>query len=292
MMPGEQLGFWEDDGYKTFTEKFKPKRTTDDCYTPPEIFEVVADWACDKYGFCKDDIVRPFFPGGDFANYAYPAGCVVLDNPPFSILSQIIDFYLRRNIRFFLFAPTLTNFSGRKNATKITHIICNAKITYANGAVVNTSFVTNLGGDIVAQSEPELTARINAAVDALHGASVKAMQKYKYPSHVLTAAMLQYMAGHGVAYAVSRADVAFTPALDAQRCASKTIFGAGFLLSHAAAAEKAAAEKAAAEKAAAEKAAAEKAAAEKAEAIEWGLSDREMEIIRGLGRADGNRKNA
>ena len=27
-------------------EKFKPKKTTDDCYTPPEIYEVIKDWAC------------------------------------------------------------------------------------------------------------------------------------------------------------------------------------------------------------------------------------------------------
>jgi membrane protein involved in colicin uptake len=55
------------------------------------------------------------------------------------------------------------------------------------------------------------------------------------------------------------------------------LFGSGFLLSSAAAAEKAAAEKAAAEKAAAEKAAAEKAAAER-----WVLSDRERAIIAAL----------
>ena len=69
----------------------------------------------------------------------------------------------------------------------------------------------------------------------------------------------------------------FVRALDAQRAHKKAIFGGGFLLS-----EKSTAEKLKAEKAAAEKAAAEKANAEKVGAEVWGLSDRELEIIREL----------
>ena len=74
----------------------------------------------------------------------------------------------------------------------------------------------------------------------------------------------------------------FVRALDAQRAHKKAIFGGGFLLSEKSTAEKLKAEKAAAEKAAAEKAAAEKANAEKVGAEVWGLSDRELEIIREL----------
>lgn len=29
------------ESYDEFVEKFKPKKTTDDCYTPPEIYEVI-----------------------------------------------------------------------------------------------------------------------------------------------------------------------------------------------------------------------------------------------------------
>lgn len=36
--------------YEAFTDKFKHKLTTDDCYTPPEVYEVVKNWACAKYG--------------------------------------------------------------------------------------------------------------------------------------------------------------------------------------------------------------------------------------------------
>ena len=31
--------------YKEFVDKFKPKKTTDDCYTPDTIYEFVKDWA-------------------------------------------------------------------------------------------------------------------------------------------------------------------------------------------------------------------------------------------------------
>ena len=35
--------------YEEFVEKFKPKKTTDDCYTPSEIYEVIKDWVCKRY---------------------------------------------------------------------------------------------------------------------------------------------------------------------------------------------------------------------------------------------------
>ena len=96
--------------YEQFVEKFKAKKTTDDCYTPPEIYEGISDWVAAEYGLDKRNFVRPFWPGGDYRKGEYPAGCVVVDNPPFSILMQIIDYYLEKGVGFFLFAPTLTLF--------------------------------------------------------------------------------------------------------------------------------------------------------------------------------------
>ena len=57
--------------------------------------------------------MRPFWPGGDYQRENYPAGCVVVDNPPFSILSQICRFYNAHGVKYFLFAPALTLFSNR-----------------------------------------------------------------------------------------------------------------------------------------------------------------------------------
>ena len=81
----------ENEEYRAFVDKFKPKKTTDDCYTPPNIYEAVKTWVVNEYHISKDTpIIRPFYPGGDYEHYDYPEGCVVIDNPPFSILSKII----------------------------------------------------------------------------------------------------------------------------------------------------------------------------------------------------------
>ena len=98
----------ENPEYDAFVEKFKPKKTTDDCYTPARIFEAVKSWAVKKYGIDPDSIVRPFWPGADYKRFPYPDGCVVLDNPPPSILSQIVEYYQYRKIPLFSFAPSLT----------------------------------------------------------------------------------------------------------------------------------------------------------------------------------------
>ena len=250
--------------YIEFEEKFKPKKTTDDCYTPPTIYSAIRDWACKEYGIDPEKIVRPFYPGGDYENYDYKEGAVVVDNPPFSIITKICAFYLDAKIPFFLFAPSLTNFSGREIFEKINHVICDANITYENGAVVKTSFVTSFGGDVVVQSEPRLTKIINEETDRLRKEVKKELPKYEYPDYVLTAAMLQKYAHYGIEFKVRRGEAAYIRMLDSQKAEGKTIFGNGLLLS---------------EKAAAEKAAAEKAAAEKADVRKWPLSEREKKIV-------------
>ncbi len=86
--------------YEEFVEKFKPKRTTDDCFTPPAVYDAVLQWVRQNADIEGREIVRPFWPGGDYQNFDYPEGCVVVDNPPFSILSQICTYYAERGIRF------------------------------------------------------------------------------------------------------------------------------------------------------------------------------------------------
>lgn len=259
--------------YEEFVEKFKPKKTTDDCFTPPEIYETVKGWACREYDIDPNKVVRPFWPGEDYERYDYPEGCVVVDNPPFSILAKICEFYLERDIPFFLFAPSLTAFSGRKIVMRINHIICDASIVYENGAVVKTSFVTSFGGDVIAQSCPELSQEINRVSAELRARTVKQLPKYEYPYHVLTAAILQKYARYGVDFQVRRGECVMISALDSQRPHKKSVYGRGLMLSDAKARDRAAAEKAAAEKA----------AADRSNAKVWELSNRELDIIAGLG---------
>ena len=270
--------FWGDiesensEDYEKFVDKFKPKLTTDDCYTPQNIYEVIRDWALAHYGLQGAPVIRPFYPRGDYEHETYPDGCVVIDNPPFSILSPICRFYTERGIRFFLFAPALTLFSIA--AGECNYLPMSCPITYENGADVRTSFVTNLGNWKI-ETVPELWRRVDELNTQNTCEGAAELPGYTYPDCVMTPIRIAPTA-KWQALRVRAEDAAFTRALDEQRAQKKAIYGAAFLLS----------EKAAAEKAAAEKAAAEKAAAEKREQFVWTLSDREKEIVAALGKHD------
>ena len=243
--------------YEEFVEKFKPKKTTDDCYTPPEIYEVVKQWACNKFNINPDKVLRPFWPGADYKSVEYPDGYTVIDNPPFSILTQICEYYLERGIPFFLFAPTLTLFGGKNVFDKTSHIICGHDIIYENGALVNTSFITSFESEIAARTAPDLSLAIKNTVDMLRKEKARQLPKYEYPDNVVTAAIMVRYAKRGILYEIKQTSCCRIVALESQRKKGKSIFGSGLLLS--------------------EKAAAEKAAAEK-----WELSEKEMEIIKTL----------
>jgi len=131
--------------YEGFVDKFTPKKTTDDCYTPPEAFGIVLDYVRERCCIEGAEIVRPFYPGGDFESVPYTKNMVVIDNPPFSIIAKICRFYIKNGIRFFLFGPHLTAFSSDLD---VTHIIASADITYENGATIKTSFISNMFGDL------------------------------------------------------------------------------------------------------------------------------------------------
>lgn len=69
--------------------------------------------------------------------------------------------------------------------------------------------------------------------------------------------MMGYLSKYGIDFRIKKGECFFTRELDAQKSFKKTMFGAGYLIS-------------------------EKAAAEKAAAVQWELSNREKAIIRGL----------
>ena len=251
--------------HDAFVEKFEAKKTTDDCYTPKAVYQCVVDYVrrnCDIEG-CE--IVRPFFPDGDYESVDYGPNSVVIDNPPFSIVTKITRFYLARGIRFFLFAPHLTLFVSDLDCT---HIVASGTITYENGAVVRTSFLSNMFGDAKVIGDADLHSELEAISDG----NKANLPKYVYPDNVLTVSMVDSMVNKGVSFRLDKAHLSHARALDSQKKHGKGLFGGGYLISDAAAAEKAAAEKAAAEKA----------AAEKQNVIVWELSERERRIIEGL----------
>jgi len=257
--------------YESFVEKFKPKKTTDECYTPEGVYAAVASWVSSEYGVSASRFVRPFWPGGDYERYEYSDSAIVVDNPPFSIISDIITFYHYRKIKFFLFVPALTIFSGDK-ATYSTAVCAGASVIYDNGANVVTSFATNLEpSDIIARSAPDLRAMIDQANAENQAKFKKQLPVYLYPDEVIMANDLHQLSKHGIDLAISRDESLVVSQLDHQRDYGKALFGCGLLLS---------------EKAAAERKAAERKAAERKERYVWILSDREKQIVKKLGKKE------
>jgi hypothetical protein len=247
--------------YAHFVEKFKHKKTTDDCYTPPAIYDAVVSYVKERHQV--GEIVRPFFPGGDYESFNYPDSCTVIDNPPFSMITKIVRFYCEKGIKFFLFAPHLTIFQIAKEI-EINYLLTNYAVTYENGAKVPTSFVSNLFGDSKIICDPDLYT-------CLSEASKKEISKKKptfvYPDHVITAARLGHLAKSGKELILKKTDVKWVRVLDSQRQAKKNIFGSGFFIS---------------DEAVKAIKVADKKAAELAICLVWTLSDREKDIIKSL----------
>ncbi|WP_302605732.1 chromosome partitioning protein ParB [uncultured Alistipes sp.] len=247
------------EAYEEFVEKFRPTKTTDDCYTPPAVYDAALAWVrrnCDIEGA---RIVRPFYPGGDYENYPYREGDVVIDNPPFSIVSKITLFYLSKGVRFFLFAPHLTVFSPARECTAV---VPGASVTYENGAVVRTSFVSNLFGDVAAMSAPDL----GQAIEEAQAREDRSLPRYVYPVHVLRACDLGRFSKCGVRYVVRRSSAQHIARLESQGKRA-SIYGGGLLLSAAAAADR-------------ERADRER--AERQTATAWPLGETEWNIIKTL----------
>ena len=257
----------EDPEYQEFLEKFKLKKTTDDCYTPALVYDAVADWVAKEYGVSKAKFVRPFYPGGDYQRETYAKGCVVVDNPPFSILAEIMRFYSERGIRFFLFGPTLTLFSSSSSSTAIPVSVA---IVYENGASVNTSFLTNLEDPAIRfRSAPTLYAAVKAANDANLAQQRKELPKYAYDHHIVTAPFVGALSRLGIDFVVPVSESEGISALDEQKESGKAIYGKGYIVSDRIFAER------------------EKAEREKAE--RWELSARELQIVERLNRKEGKK---
>ena len=262
MAAGENLE--DNPEYQEFLEKYKPKKTTDDCYTPDIVYDAVADWVANQYNVSRANFKRPFYPGGDYQNEQYLPTDIVVDNPPFSIMSQILKFYHERGIRFFLFGPHLTLFSS-SCAIYCTALPIGVTVTYANGANINTSFLTNLEDrSIRVRSEPRLYAAVKKANEENLKNLRKELPKYFYDHHIITSSIFSPFSRLGIDFSVPVAESMPIDQLDSQRESGKAIFGKGFIVSDRVFAER------------------EKAEREKVE--RWELSDREKEIIEKLNK--------
>ena len=248
------------DDYEGFTKKFEVKKTTDDCYTPIEVYNAIIDFVSSKVDLTNKRIVRPFYPGGDYELIEYKDNDIIIDNPPFSIVSKIARYYLKNNVLFFLFAPHMTLFSSNLDCTAV---VVGGDIEYENKAVVKTSFLTNIFKDLRVLAVSELYKKLKE----IQKNNKVSLPKYDYPNNILTVSKVQKLVEIGINFEVKKQSCFHLSQMDAQKKHKKTLFGSGLLLS---------------EKAAAEKAAAEKAAAEKDKRIIWELSPRELKLIETL----------
>lgn len=252
--------------YDAFLDKFEDKKTTDDCYTPKEVMDIIVNYVNKKYPLNGKNIIRPFYPGGDYESIDYSDDMIVIDNPPFSIITKICKYYIERNIKFFLFCPHLTAFSSNINCT---HIIASADITYENGATIKTAFVSNMFGDIKIIGDSELHKKFKEIQEK----NKAKLPKYEYPNHIITVSKVAYCVEKGINLTFYKNDLKHIRVIDAQKKHKKGLFGSGFIASDNAAAEAAAAISAA-----------EAAAAKRENIIIWELSDKEKEIIKSLGK--------
>ncbi len=246
----------DNEEYAEFLQKFEKEFTTDDCYTPEIIYEAVANWVAQEYKLSRENFVRPFYPGGDYEQQIYKSTDIVVDNPPFSLQSKIVKFYVQNGIRFFLFCSGMTGLQTTKYGAQL--LATGNTLTYENKAAVPTSFITNMEpDDIVIRSAPSLWAAINEAEKENRKGFNRELNKNEYPLEVLTVAMANRYSRYGVDFRVNRCETMLIDELDAQKENKVAIYGKGLLIS-------------------------EKAAAEKAAATKWELSEREKEIVQKL----------
>ena len=216
------FGFELEEEMKEFEEKFKPKKTTDDCYTPDNVYNVVLNWCIEHYDEINDktEILRPFRPGGDYESEIYTNDCVVVDNPPFSILSEICKFYCKHGIRFFLFAPTLTLF---RNNDTYNYVIGN-EVLYHNGALVNTSFITNMGNSKIVV-DCELTKQLGKCNS--ENSNSKHLKNNQFPCQFLSSTRLLKLAKRGVSFKIKfLKDITFV-----RKVGNTSVYGSGYLMS-------------------------------------------------------------
>lgn len=174
--------------YESYIKKFEGKKTTDDTYTPHDVFEAVLQYVSEIYDLNGKQILRPFYPGCDYERAEYPADGVVIDNPPFSIFNKVVAFYAARKIPFFLFGPGMTILNVFKFCSVV---IVSPAIRFENGANVRCNFATNLLETKQVTTSCRLSKLLKNCKSQQNSNSIKL---YDYPDEVLSVSDLQTIA--------------------------------------------------------------------------------------------------
>lgn len=145
-----------------------------------------------------------------------------MDNPPFSIQAEILDFYNSKGIDYFLFANGLTAFSVMKSRPRTNCILVGNSIIYENGAVVNTAFLTNLGEDRI-----RLAPDLSDAIKEANNDESEPQSSYEYPPNIKSPGLFHKDLTRGVAIGIKPEEVEFISRLEET---PSGIFGGGAMI--------------------------------------------------------------
>ena len=147
--------------YYEWLGKFEKKYTTDECYTPPAVYETIKNYVVKFFGLEDKTIERPFYPGGDYEKAAesYDENTVVIDNPPFSLTAKIVRIYQALSVRFFLFTQMKTALQHIDKGVSVWFMP--SYMVYSGGERVDTAFITNLDNVQCIRTVPELDFCVN-----------------------------------------------------------------------------------------------------------------------------------
>ena len=187
--------------YESYVAKFQNKeKTTDDTYTPPDVYDAVLHYVGTIYDMKGKEVLRPFYPGGDYRHAVYPDDGVVVDNPPFSIFTEICKFYSEAKIPFFLFGPGLTIFSALRYCSVV---VVSRQITFSNGAKVKCNFATNLIGDIWVTTAVALDRALEKCKSQ---DNAKKLKKYSFPCELLSVSDFQTISRGNEDFSIKKTD--------------------------------------------------------------------------------------
>lgn len=204
--------------YDSFMAKFADNpKTTDECWTPEDVYNAVVEYVGTITDMSGRQILRPFYPGGDYLNAEYPDDGIVIDNPPFSMFTSIVQFYTRERIPFFLFGPGMSIMSA---APYCTCVFISETLRFTNGASVRVNFASNLFGDTIATTAPLLDRLIRKCPSQDTKAN---LPNYEYPPEVVSASDLQTICRGGIEFALRRGECMILRTLDNHP--KKNLFG-------------------------------------------------------------------
>lgn len=204
-----------DEWLRTKLKNLEGEHTSDECYTPEPLYNYIIDWVFMHTRKADGlEICRPFYPGGDYTKEDYTEK-VVIDNPPFSILSQIVRFYEEHKVPYFLFGPSLTLLATIRGQATNYIFPHNHDVYYDNGVNVKTGFISNLFDHKII---------LAADMDLPSGKPKPKKNKVDYPEGIYNSARLSSKA-YNAEKTIYYDDISYTTTLPD----GKRIFGGGIV---------------------------------------------------------------